>query len=349
MRWLRGGLAAFAASIAIGVSCGGKEPAPAVPEGPWRAEASGEGGPVEWKVTGEVDKKEVQVGEDLNLTLTLSHPADGNYVPPAGSAFAPFDVIGMNEEKVSPVETKLHYRLAAYRLPEELQIPALEIRYREGDESKTLSTEPIPVKLVTSLSPDIADIHDIKGPIDLLVPRDWRLFLWLLLALLAAVLAYLIYRKLRKEPQEAAALAPSVPLLPPDEEALRALERLREKKLVEEGEVRLFYTELAEIVKRYVGRRFDVPYLERTTSEVLSDLKPRRAEARGEGGPRKLATDRLSELRAILEASDLVKFAKLMPEATEAERAFRMAEEWVEKTRPAPATERSAATLGATA
>lgn len=323
---LRSLLVAVLIALTVGISCREKEPAPPVPEGP-----------IEWKVTAEVDKNEVQVGEDLNLTLTLTHPADGNYVPPPGSAFAPFDVIGMNEEKVSPIETKLHYRLAAYRLPEELRIPALQIRYREGEVSKTLTTEPIPIKLETSLTPDITDIHDIKGPLDLLVPRDWRLLVWLLLALLATVLAYLIYRKLRKEPEAAAVLAPSAPLPAADEEALESLERLREKKLVERGEVRLFYTELSEIMKRYSGRRFDVAYLERTTSEVLSDLKAR-----------KPGDERLSELRAILEASDLVKFAKLMPEASEADRALRSAQEWVEKTRPARA-EPSAPPLGATA
>jgi hypothetical protein len=65
---------------------------------------------------------------------------------------------------------------------------------------------------------------------------------------------------------------------------------------------------------------------------VLSDLKPR-----------KLAAETVSELRAILEVSDLVKFAKLVPEAVEAERSFALASSWIEKTRPAPAPERAIA------
>ena len=123
-------------------------------------------------------------------------------------------------------------------------------------------------------------------------------------------MAYLIYRKLRKEPEGVKAPAWVPP--PADVEAEAALRRLAEKDLIRKGELKAFYTELSEVMKRYAGRRFEVPYLERTTSEVLSDLKPR-----------KLAQGVVLELRAILEASDLVKFAKLVPETNASGRGVR--------------------------
>ena len=82
-------------------------PAPVVPEGP-----------VEWSVNATVDKNEVQVGEDLTLTITVTHPVGGDFVPPPAADFEPFDVIEQGNEEVSPVESRIHYRLAAYRLPE---------------------------------------------------------------------------------------------------------------------------------------------------------------------------------------------------------------------------------------
>ena len=54
-------------------------------------------------------------------------------------------------------------------------------------------------------------------------------------------------------------------------EALQALTRLRDRNLVDQGQVALFYTELTDIMRRYAGRRFEVPYLERTTGEILRD------------------------------------------------------------------------------
>jgi hypothetical protein len=108
-------------------------------------------------------------------------------------------------------------------------------------------------------------------------------------------------------------------------EAEAALRRLLEKDLIRKGELKAFYTELSDVMKRYAGRRFEVPYLERTTGEVLSDLKGR-----------KLSQGEVSELRALLEVSDRVKFAKLVPGAAEAEASFALALSWIEKTRPAP-------------
>ena len=289
-----------------------REKSPVVPEGL-----------VEWSVTASADKSQVQVGEDLTLTLVLRHPPEGRYVAPPDTALAPFDVIGKTEEIVSPVETRLHYRLAAFRLPGDVEIPDLQIQYQKDGTIDALKTDAIPVKVVTSLTPDVTEIHDIKDPLDLEVPRDFRLLWWLLLALAAALLAYLIYRKLRKEPEGVKAPAAAPPLPPPDVEAEAALRRLAEKDLIRKGAFSAFYTELSEVMKRYAGRRFEVPYLERTTSEVLSDLKPS-----------KLAPGAVSELRAILEASDLVKFAKLIPEASQAEASFAHALSWVKKTRP---------------
>ncbi len=49
-----------------------------------------------------------------------------------------------------------------------------------------------------------------------------------------------------------------------------------------------------------------------------------------------MAQGALSDLRAILEVSDLVKFAKLVPEAPEADASIGLAFSWIEKTRPLP-------------
>ena len=297
-----------------------EEPLPAIPDGP-----------IEWSATATVDKNEVQVGEDLTLTLTVTHPVGGDFVPPSAADFEPFEVIAQKEEEVSLVESRIVFRLAAYRLPEDLEVPALSLRYRnEGEELAELETAPIAVKLVTSLTPDVTDIHDIKDPVTLELPRDLRLFLWLLAALLATLAAYLIYRKFRREPEEAnVAFEPPLPRA--DLEAEAALKRLAEKDLPAKGELAAFYGELSDIMKRYTGRRFEIPYLERTTGEVLFDLQAKR-----------IAVSPEASLRPILEASDLVKFAKSSPASDEAEASFRDARAFLGRTRPRPE-------LGATA
>ena len=110
------------------------------------------------------------------------------------------------------------------------------------------------------------------------------------------------------------------PLPRPDVEAEAALARLAQRKLIENHRLELFFTELTDIMKRYVGRRFDVPYLERTTDEILSDLRDQPVKG----------------LRDILEAADLVKFAKTMPGQDEARSAFDLARALIRTTKPAP-------------
>lgn len=311
----RGVFLLVAAALALATGCAREEPVE-IPEGP-----------VEWSVSAVADVEEVQVGDDLRLSLTVRHPPGGDFVPPVMVDFAPFEVIDSTTEELSPIETLLHYRLAAYRLPEDLEVPALTVRYRnETGAVAEIQTLPVPVRLVTSLTPDVTEIHDIKGPAALAVPRDWSLLFWLLVALLAAVLAYIIYRRFQREPEDVRS-APARLLPAPDVEADAALRTLWEKGLVEKGEYEPFYTELTEIMKRYAGRRFEVPYLERTTAEILIDLRPKEAAA--------------SALAPILNVSDLVKFAKQVPEAKLARDSYTQARELIRWSRPRSGAEGS--------
>ncbi|GMR23203.1 MAG: hypothetical protein BMS9Abin37_1613 [Acidobacteriota bacterium] len=303
-----------------------REQAPEIPEGP-----------VAWSVSASTTTPEVQVGDDFTLTLTLTHPPEGDFVPPPEADFEPFDVLETWTETVSPVETKLHFRLAAFQLPEDLEVAPLSIQYRDdAGEMARVETEPVAVRVVTSLTAEVTDIHDIKDPMALEVPRDWSLLAWLLLAVLVSLVAYIIYRRLRKDTKDEAAPAWVPPPRPPHEEAEAALARLAEKGLIEKGEVALFYTELTDIMKRYAGRRFEVPYLERTTEEVLSDLAAKHVSA-----PR---------LGAILEIADLVKFAKQMPGQQQGRSSLTMALDLVRDTRAAPmeATAMEATSMEAT-
>jgi hypothetical protein len=165
----------------------------------------------------------------------------------------------------------------------------------------SIETESIPIKLVTSLTPDITDINDIHGPIeDIPLPTHWNRLWWLLAALLATLLAYYLYRRFRKEPTVAVEAKPAPPLIAADIEAEQALRKLADERLLEEGKELQFYIALSEIMKRYAGRRYSVPFLEATTTEILSELKRTR-----------LPYEKAEDLKGMLIASDIVKFARV--------------------------------------
>jgi hypothetical protein len=111
-------------------------------------------------------------------------------------------------------------------------------------------------------------------------------------------------------------------LRPAHEIALEALYKLRESDLLATGQIKAYYVELTEIVRRYIEGRYFVPALELTTGELMDNLKTVAIE-----------TEAKAMLQDLLEHSDLVKFAKYAPVADEHERTFQLAESLVETTK----------------
>ena len=113
------------------------------------------------------------------------------------------------------------------------------------------------------------------------------------------------------------------PPLPPHVEAQMALEKLRQQRLWQEGEHKLYYSTLTDILRAYIAGRYGVGAMEMTSDEIIEAMRDVEL-------PQKSAMD----LSDILRAADLVKFAKALPEADENEAAFRAAWDFVEQTKP---------------
>jgi hypothetical protein len=89
---------------------------------------------------------------------------------------------------------------------------------------------------------------------------------------------------------------------PPEDLAREALAELAASGLAESGEVKLFYVRLSDILRRYIEGKFGIPALDRTTTELLPEV--RRSPALGRFAP---------EIRDFFEDCDLAKFAKYVP------------------------------------
>ena len=150
------------------------------------------------------------------------------------------------------------------------------------------------------IPPPAEDIRPLKGPAEL---WDWWSFLgWVLLSAAAAALLFLLARFWRGRRKIEKQSVPEGPPKPPHETALEALSRLEQSDLLRKRELKLFYSELSDILRRYLGARFGVDTLDRTTWEIHRLLK--------EEGVSLSVSD---TARDILEEADLVKFAKYFP------------------------------------
>jgi hypothetical protein len=155
------------------------------------------------------------------------------------------------------------------------------------------------------------DIRDIKGLVA--VPHDWR-WLWLVLIFVAIALLAFWFWKRRQPKTSTKTVAP----LSPYEIAMRALEQLREQNL----DVEEFYTQLSDIVRRYLEGQLGLRAPERTTEEFLYEASHDRG----------LSAEHKELLGAFLEESDLVKFARFRPGENDKQRAFGAAEKFVQET-----------------
>jgi hypothetical protein len=119
-----------------------------------------------------------------------------------------------------------------------------------------------------------------------------------------------------------------VPEIPPDVEALQALEALSRAGQLERGEHRGFYIVLLDVAKRYLERRLAAPVLEMTSSEMAAFLRDHPQASVFAGRVREMAG-----------AADAVKFARGDALADEARRHLEAARDVVrgleERLRPA--------------
>lgn len=173
------------------------------------------------------------------------------------------------------------------------------------------------------------ELNDIKGPLD--VPFSWwewfkENWYWVLGGLLlAGGIIWLFVYLLRQKPEQVSVVF-TKPVDPPHEIALRALEALKAEQLWQQGKVKQFHTELSDIFRSYLEKRFNIPALEQTSDEIIRSLRTV-----------PIAKSLKAQLQEILMLTDLVKFAKEQPLPAENELAFDNIHQFVRDTRPADA------------
>ena len=159
-------------------------------------------------------------------------------------------------------------------------------------------------------------LRDIKPPIE--IPSGWAWVGWMLLVLAVAALAFWAWRYWQKR----RAQAKIVPVVPPH---IRAKQKLR-KALALIGQPREFCILVSDTVRWYLEERFDFHAPERTTEEFLYEVSRDQ-----------VLTDEHKELlRAFLQESDLVKFARHLPGLDDRQRVLDAAEKFVRETQPQP-------------
>jgi len=148
-----------------------------------------------------------------------------------------------------------------------------------------------------------------------------RFGIYILIGIIVLVAAFFIVRKYLNKPKVVKPDVVKEVVIPANEIALKALRELEEKQLWLSN-VKLYHSELTDIIRQYIESRFQFPTLERTSSEILHSFEYNTL----------IDNYCLELLRRMLTLADMVKFAKHIPLADENKYSMKHAFEFVEKT-----------------
>ena len=191
----------------------------------------------------------------------------------------------------------------------------------------TVWSESLMLNVVQPFEIDSTDmaITDIKG-----IYRApiwwWGILRWVLLSIAIAGVGvggyYLITYLRRRTGNINETMTPIEPLRPADEVALEKLDIIREQKIWQTGQIKEYHTQLTDVVREYIARRFDVSSTEQTSDETLRAMRPLLNNQK----------ELYEQLRKMLTLADLVKFAKWSATPDENELSLRSAYAFVKET-----------------
>jgi hypothetical protein len=210
-------------------------------------------------------------------------------------------------------------RVAFYRAGTQA-LPPLVLRYERRDlvtQRDSAVSEAVPIEIAATLPPGnmgLKDIRDLERPASVVPPA------LVALAVAAAGAAALgrrrrERRRLAPEPVAPVIEAPAAAPLSAREQALARLADVERAAWPARGETARQYDEVVATLRDYLDAT-GVRARERTTSELLRELRPRTAEL-GDGA------------RAVLHAADAVRFARDEPGADAAAEHLVRTREWI--------------------
>ena len=206
-----------------------------------------------------------------------------------------------------------------------LYIPPFEFVTSVGD---TLRTNSLALKVFVpfeeiEVDPEkFAGFKDVEDPEFVLLDYIWY-FLWPLIILAVLVAAWFGWKYYQRHKANAPVVVVKEKPVPAHIVAMQALEALSDKKLWQNGRDKQYHTELTDILRQYIERRFEVPAMEKTSEEILDELYELAESQKAS----------LANLKQILSIADLVKFAKYQPLADENQLSFMNAKMFVEQTK----------------
>ncbi len=279
-----------------------------------------------------LDTSSIRIGERVQLRLNATLPKSAAIYWPAISDTLTGSVEVASKSKVDTNSTSrnefVNYSQTIFITSFDTgyhYIPPFTVYYSySGDTEKhELLSEGVYLKVITVAVDTTKAIRDIRGPIQApLTFSELAPYLGgvAVLGLIIALIWYYLWRKRINKP-----LFPVITKTqgPPWQLAIQSLDLLDDKKLWQQGKIKEYYSELTDIIRRYLHQQHGIEAMEMITSEILAAYDQATIQP-----------DSRYLLSAILMQADFAKFAKAIPQKSENELSMANAKQFIVATKP---------------
>ncbi len=282
--------------------------------------------------TAKLDSLTIRIGDQTKLRLIVTQPVKEkvNFPKLADTISSKVQIVSSRLDTIIDKNDKTQITvIQSYTITSFDQGTYTIPSYAIGTATGVLQTPQLTLMVQTVKVDTTKAVYDIKQPLAVSYTFfDWLKDHWIWVVLGLAVVAGIIYLiwYLRKRPKVEKPVVEIKPDVPPHAIAINKLQKLRDKKLWQQGSIKEYHSELSDILREYLEKRYVIKTHERTTDEIFAALKYM-----------DIANDYRTKLTQVLILADLVKFAKEKPLPVDNELSMEDALTFVLKTQQAPA------------
>jgi len=267
-----------------------------------------------------LDTTNYLIGTPIHLDFFVTEISDDTKVllPEFESdSLASVDVVAIGA--IDSSANTLHQRITLMAFDSgALYLPSYKILYAHQGQTDSLFSIPLSFHVKGLQIDTMKTFHSIKKPMDIV--KTWREYLlWIVIGLVGLiVIAVLIYFLMFKKGMPLPILRTPAPEVPAYEWALQELKKLDIEKLPVQNQSKLYYTRLTDILRIFIEKQYHLAAMESTTDELMDLLKKQ-----------KFSSASRQQMKAILQAADLVKFAKGQPLQQDMDQHLHYAESFI--------------------
>lgn len=258
-----------------------------------------------------VDSTDIKIGSSFMYTITANADEGARIVFPDTKMIGAFEVLEAQPIDTILAEKRVEY-IKKYMLTQfdsgTYTLPRVSVFVNGKNYQTNLHHINVHNIQVDSLK---QGMYDIRG--NLGASTDTSSWLYYILAIVFCIIVGVVLYFIIKNRQKKNLTEDDL-FRTPLEKASKKLEELDGKRLVMDGNVKAYYSEMTDITREYIEEIFEIPAKESTSSELVQLLN-RSIKAK----KIKLSKEIIADLKRVLQTADLVKFAKGEPDLSEIE------------------------------